>query len=71
MFRNSSTHRRGLLAVRTMNVEGMDRIREGGLMIVEARLRDRSRIEKAISTQDRLREKSKKVEWCKRGQEMA
>ena len=54
-----------------MNVEGMDRIREGGLMIVEARLRDRSRIEKAISTQDRLREKSKKVEWCKRGQEMA
>ena len=27
-----------------MNVEEMDRIREGGLMIVEARLRDRSRI---------------------------
>jgi len=54
-----------------MNVEGMDRIREGGLMIVEARLRDRSRIEKAISTQDRLREKSKKWngakevrKWC-------
>ena len=43
-----------------MNVEKMDRIREGGLMIVEARLRDRSRIEKAILTQDRLREKSKK-----------
>ena len=48
-----------------MNVEGMDRIREGGLMIVEARLRDRSRIEKAISTQDRLREKSKKWNGAK------
>ena len=48
-----------------INVEGMDRIREGGLMIVEARLRDRSRIEKAISTQDRLREKSKKWNGAK------
>ena len=36
-----------------------------GLMIVEAKLRDRSRIEKAISTQDRLREKSKKWNGAK------
>ena len=36
-----------------------------GLMIVEARLRDRSRIEKAILTQDRLREKSKKWNGAK------
>ena len=36
-----------------------------GLMIVEAKLRDRSRIEKAILTQDRLREKSKKWNGAK------
>jgi len=36
-----------------------------GLMIVEAKLRDRSRIEKAISTQDRLREKSKRWNGAK------
>ena len=48
-----------------INVEGMDRIREGGLMIVEARLRDRNRIEKAILAQDRLREKSKKWNGAK------
>ena len=43
----------------------MDSIREKGLIIVEARLRDRSRIEKAISTQDSLREKAKKWDGAK------
>jgi len=48
-----------------MEVEELDKRREKGLIIVEARLRDRSRIEKAISTQDRLREKSKKWNGAK------
>ena len=48
-----------------MEVEELDKRREKGLIIVEARLRDISRIEKAISTQDRLREKSKKWNGAK------
>jgi len=48
-----------------MEVEEMDSIREKGLVIVEARLRGRSKVEKAIAIQDRLREKSKKWEGAK------
>jgi hypothetical protein len=43
-----------------MEIEKMDSISSRGkVLIVESRLRDRGRIEKAISTQDELRKKSK------------
>jgi len=43
-----------------MEIEKMDSISSRGkVLTVEARLRDRGRIEKAISTQDELRKKSK------------
>lgn len=43
-----------------MEIEKMDSISSRGkVLTMEARLRDRGRIEKAISTQDELRKKSK------------
>ena len=43
-----------------MEIEKMDSISSRGkVLTVEARLRDRGRIENAISTQDELRKKSK------------
>ncbi len=48
-----------------MDVAKMDSITEKGLIIVEARLRDRSKVERAIAIQDGLREKSKKWEGAK------
>ena len=52
-----------------MNVEGMDRIREGGLMIVEAQGQKQDR--KGDLNPRQIKREVKKVEWCKRGQEMA